>query len=140
LSRRFPNHTLVKNIFEPRVRAAIELSRHNPSKALALLQTAVPFESGQGGSVIYLRGLAYLAMSRGQEAAAEFQKLIDRRVLCQRSGACAVARLQLARAKMLIGDQAGARAAYQDFLALWKDADPDVPVLKEAKAEYAKLN
>ena len=106
LSRRFPNNTLVKNIFEPRVRAAIELSRHNPSKALALLQTAVPFESGLGGSAIYLRGLTYLAMSRGQEAATEFQKLLDRRVLCQRAATCALARLQLARAKMLTGDQA----------------------------------
>jgi tetratricopeptide (TPR) repeat protein len=140
LSRRFPNNTLVKNIFEPRVRAAIELSRHNPSKALALLQTAVPFEAGVGGSAIYLRGLTYLAMSRGQEAATEFQKLLDRRVLCQRAATCALARLQLARAKMLTGDRAGARTAYQDFLALWKDADPDVPMLKEAKAEYAKLN
>ena len=78
-------------------------------------------------------------MHRGGEAAAEFQKILDHRGVCQTAPQCAVAHLGLGRARALSGDNAGARTAYQDFLALWKDADPEVPILKEAKAEYAKL-
>jgi uncharacterized protein YfaS (alpha-2-macroglobulin family) len=87
----------------------------------------------------YVRGLAYLAAHHGAEAAAEFQKILDHRglVLCDPVGA--LARLQLGRAYALSGDDTKARSACQDFLSLWKDADPDIPILKQAKAEYAKL-
>ena len=83
--------------------------------------------------------MAYLKARQGPEAAAEFQKILDHRGVCLTAPECTLARLQLGRARALSGDNAGARTAYQDFLALWKDADPDVPILKEAKAEYAKL-
>ena len=83
--------------------------------------------------------MAYLKARQGPEAAAEFQKILDHRGICLTAPECSLAHLQLGRARALSGDNAGARTAYQDFLALWKDADPDVPILKEAKAEYAKL-
>jgi serine/threonine protein kinase/tetratricopeptide (TPR) repeat protein len=140
LSKRFPANTLVQNIFLPEVRASLELSRHNPGSALEDLQSAQRFEDGEFQLSRYLRGLAYLDMRKGSEAAAEFQKLIDHRYNCLRTNACSLARLQLARAKALAGDKGGARTAYQDFFALWKDADPDAQILKQAKAEYAKLN
>ena len=88
---------------------------------------------------VYVRGAAYLALGDGQRAAAEFQKFIDHRGVVTNSPWGALARLGLARAYALQGDTAKARAAYQDFLTLWKDADPDIPILKQAKAEYAKL-
>ena len=91
------------------------------------------------GYPIYLRGEAYLAGRRGNEAAAEFQKILDHRGVVVNEPIAALAHLGLARAHTLQGDTAKARAAYQDFLTLWKDADPDIPILKQAKAEYAKL-
>ena len=138
LSKRFPSHTVVNSIFLPEVRSSFEISRHNPSKAIDLLQSALPFDVGFTFP-IYLRGLAYLELRRGAEAAAEFQKVQDHRWLCLQTLACSLVPLQLGRARALTGDNPGARTAYQDFFALWKDADPDVPILKEAKAEYAKL-
>ena len=87
----------------------------------------------------YLRGQAYLKAKQGKEAAAEFQRILDQRGVCVASAFCSLSHLQLGRARAMSGDNAGARTAYQDFFALWKDADPDVPILKEAKAEYAKL-
>jgi len=87
----------------------------------------------------YIRGMAYLAQKNGPAAAAEFQKFLDHPGIVQNFLLGSLARLQLARAYALSGDTAKAKAAYQDFLALWKDADPDIPILKEAKAEYAKL-
>jgi len=96
---------------------------------------------GEGGTLypVYVRGEAYLEAGQGQQAAAEFQKLIDHRGIVQNFVLGALAHLQLGRAKALSGDKENARKSYQDFLALWKDADPDIPILKEAKAEYAKL-
>src|ERR1700719_4410375 len=88
---------------------------------------------------VYVRGEAYLAAHQGSEAAAEFQKILDHRGIVLNEPIGALARLQLGRAYALQGDTAKARAAYQDFLTLWKGADPDIPILKEAKAEYAKL-
>lgn len=85
------------------------------------------------------RGLALVQLHKGPEAGAEFHKFLNHRWNCLRSGVCSRARLQLARAKRMAGDAAGARTADQDFFALWKDADPDIPILQEAKAEYAKL-
>jgi Tfp pilus assembly protein PilF len=87
----------------------------------------------------YLRGLAYLQLRQGSEAAVEFQKILDHRGIVINSPIGALAHLQLARAYTMQGDTAKARAAYQDFLTLWKDADPDIPVLVAAKSEYAKL-
>ena len=139
MKKRFPTNTEVHEIFEPEVRASVALSRHDPATAIAALQSASRYEAGGYTFSIYLRGLAYLRMQKGAEAAAEFQRLLNRRWACLRTGACSLARLQLARAKAIASDTAGARTAYQDFLAVWKDADPDVPVLKDAKAEYAKL-
>ena len=108
---------------------------------MELLQPATPYELGWDARLlpVYTRGQAYLKAKQGREAAAEFQKLLDHRQIGFTSAICSIAHLQLGRARVLAGDNAGARTAYQDFFALWKDADPDVPILKEAKAEYAKL-
>ena len=139
LGKRFPSDTMVKMVFEPSVRGLVELNEGNPEKTIELLQSAGPYEFGFRNSAIYVRGLAYLGMHRGPEAAAEFQKIIDRRFTCAHTTYCSLAHLQLGRAKAAAGDRAGARMAYQDFFAQWKDADPDVPILKQAKTEYAKL-
>jgi hypothetical protein len=88
---------------------------------------------------VYVRGQAYLKSAQGQQAAAEFQKMLSHRGLMNNFPLGALARLQLGRAYVLAGDASKSRTAYQDFLALWKDADPDIPILKQAKAEYAKL-
>jgi eukaryotic-like serine/threonine-protein kinase len=105
------------------------------------LQPVSPIELGDGGDLlpVYLRGQAYLMLHDGNRAAAEFQKFIDHRGLVGNFPWGAFARLGLARAYAMQGDTAKAKAAYQDFLALWKDADPDIPILKEAKAEHARL-
>jgi tetratricopeptide (TPR) repeat protein len=87
----------------------------------------------------YVRGQAYLALRQGKEAAAEFQKYVDHKGIALNSPLAALAHLQLGRAYELSGDQAKARSAYQEFLALWKDADPDIPIYRQAKAEFAKL-
>jgi eukaryotic-like serine/threonine-protein kinase len=141
LSKRFPTDIFVNNIWMPVIRAQIETSRGNPGKAIDILQATLPYEFGLASQVLpnYARGEAYLKARQGKEAAAEFQKILDHRGVCQTLPACALAHLQLGRARALAGDNPGARAAYQDFFALWKDADPDIPILKEAKAEYAKL-
>jgi serine/threonine protein kinase/tetratricopeptide (TPR) repeat protein len=141
LLKRFPLDTAVNNIQIPLIRGAIEISRGNAEKAIESLRPTVSYEFGLDARVVpnYLRGQAYLKLKQGKEAAAEFQKSLDHRGICGLSGFCALCRLQLGRARALAGDNAGARNAYQDFLAQWKDADPDVPILKEAKAEYAKL-
>lgn len=109
-----------------------------PSAALAL--APLDFNTYFGGLYpVYVRGLAYLAMNRGVEAAAEFQKILNHKGLTAGDPVCAMAQLQLARAWELAGDNAKAKAAYQQFLNLWKDADPSVPVLKQATAELATL-
>jgi tetratricopeptide (TPR) repeat protein len=125
----------------PVVRALIELEGNAPEKAVAALQAATPYELGtaQGLLPIYIRGQAYLRAKRGAEAAAEFQKIVDHRGIAPTLTEHSLAKLGLGRAYRITGDTAKARAAYQDFFALWKDADPDIPILKEAKAEYAKL-
>ena len=121
--------------------SAIEINRNNPSKTIELLETVSPYELGaiDGLYSVYLRGLAYLLLRQGNEAATEFQKISDHRGVVGNEHIGALARLGLARAYVLQGDTTKARAVYQDFLTLWKDADPDIPILKEAKAEYAKL-
>jgi eukaryotic-like serine/threonine-protein kinase len=142
LVRQYPTDTLINAVALPSIRAAIAMNQGNPGKAIELLQSATPYEFGTTPLVRpnYLRGLAYLKLHQGKEAANEFQKVLDHTGICILSlPTCRLARLQLGRARGEAGDAGGARTAYQDFFAFWKDADPDVPILKEAKAEYAKL-
>ena len=123
------------------MRALVALNHKAPGPAIQALQAAAPFELGAEVGIfpIYVRGLAYLQAKRGVEAAAEFQKIVDHRGISPPASEHSLAKLGLGRAFALTGDTAKAKAAYQDFFALWKDADPDVPILKEAKSEYAKL-
>ncbi len=145
LDKTFPLDTLVQRYWLPTIRAGVALQRKDPNQAVELLKAASMIELGQPTMVtvylcpVYMRGEAYLMLHDGNRAAAEFQKFIDHRGLVGNCPCGALARLGLARAYALQGDTAKARAAYQDFLTLWKDADPDVPILKQAKAEYAKL-
>jgi len=148
LGTRFPEDTIVRFNYMPTLLAQIALSRGEALKAIEVLQTAAPHELGAHGASgfftnlypVYVRGDAYLAAHQGSEAAAEFQKILDHRGIALNSPIGALAHLGLARAYAMQGDTAKAKVAYQDFLTLWKDADPDIPILKEAKAEYAKLN
>jgi len=130
--------TIFRTVQFPQMQASIELARKKPQKAVELLEVGRPYEAGYPGNV-FVRAYAYLLARDGAKAAAEFQKVLDARGVVQLDIIHPLARLGLARAKALAGDTAGARTAYQDFLAAWKDADPDLPILKEAKAEYAKL-
>jgi len=141
LATQFPEDTIVKFNYLPTIRAQLALNRNDASNAIELLQATAPYELGIEGQVypVYLRGQAYLAARRGNEAVAEFQKILDHRGLVTNGPIGALSHLQIGRALDLQGDTAKARAAYQDFLALWKDADPDIPILIAAKAEYAKL-
>ena len=147
LEKSYPINTLLKLYWLPTINAAIELSRGNSSRALVYLEPATPYELGQAAMFInslypaYVRGQAYLLAHNGTAAAAEFQKLLDHRGIVQNSVTGSLAHLQVGRAYAMAGDTAKAKAAYQDFLTLWKDADPDpdIPILKQAKAEYAKL-
>jgi serine/threonine protein kinase len=148
LAKRFPRDTLISGYWLPAINAAIEIHRLNPSKAIEVLQAAVPYELGEpypsfqgGGSLypVYLRAQSYLLLRRGDEAGAEFQKILDHHSIVKNCPVGALARLGLARAYALQGQTAKSRSSYQDFFNLWKDADPDVPILKQAKAEFAKL-
>jgi len=141
LIKRFPQNTLLIAATVPLIRASVEIERGSAQTAIALLQSAKPYEYGEGFLSLYLRGKAYLQARAGREAAAELQKILDRRATAWFWPALyPLAQLGLARAYALAGDLAQSRRAYQDFLALWKDADPDVPMLQQAKAEFAKLN
>jgi len=145
LATAYPSNTLLNSYWLPTIRAALELNRRNPAKAVELLQTSGPYELGYvdplGGTLypVYVRGEAYLLLLQGREAVAEFQKFVDHRGVVQDVPLAALARVGLARAYALQRDTTNARVAYKDFLTLWKDADPDIPILKQAKAEYAKL-
>jgi ATP/maltotriose-dependent transcriptional regulator MalT len=147
LDKRFPEDTIVQYNYVPTVRAKLALSKGSTSKAIDVLRAAAPYELGVttsslGGTAlypVYVRGEAYLAARRGTEAVGEFQKILDHRGIVLNEPIGALAHLGLARAYTLLGDAAKASAAYQDFLTLWKDADPDIPIFIAAKAEYAKL-
>jgi eukaryotic-like serine/threonine-protein kinase len=140
LDKDFPLDTLVQRYWLPAIRAAIALQRKDPGRAVELLQVTNAIELGDFRLiVVHLRGQAYLMLHDSSHAAAEFQKFIDHRTLVTNAEWGALAHLGLGRAYVLQGDTVKARAAYQDFLTLWKDADPDIPVLQQAKAEYAKL-
>jgi eukaryotic-like serine/threonine-protein kinase len=139
LSKDFPLDTMIQGCWLPTIEAEIELSRGAAAKAIEFLQTTRPYELGGRLFPAYVRGLAYLSLGQGGEAAGEFQKILNQRGVMQNSQLVPLAHLGLARAHALTNDVAAARTSYQDFLALWKGADPDIPILKEAKAEYAKL-
>ena len=144
LGMRFMKNTLVQFNYLPAVRAQMALNRKDPAKAVQALQAAAPYELGEmehGNTCypVYLRGQAYLAAQQGSEAAAEFQKLLDHPGVTLNDPIAALARLGLARAYAEQGDAAKAKAAYAGFLTLWKDADVDIPVYQQAKAEYANL-
>jgi eukaryotic-like serine/threonine-protein kinase len=144
LSRRLPDATLLNNVWLPAIRAQIATSRDNPAQAIKLLQAALPYELGQVPPApslypVYARGQAYLRAKQAGEAAQEFQKILDHRGIVLNSPLGALAHLWLARAYILQKDQQKARTKYQDFFSLLKDADPDIPILNQAKAEYEKL-
>ena len=145
LAREFPMNTMLNGYWLPTIRASIEIERKNPAGAVELLQAAATYELGAPGPMeatiypVYVRGQAELLLHHGSDAATEFQKFLDHPSIVFNFPFGALARLGIARAYALEGDTAKARAAYQDFLALWKDADPDIPILNQAKAEYANL-
>ena len=141
LRKQYPKSTLVDTLIDPIVRAEAERSRGNLDQAVQLMESVRPYDLGllTGAGTTYLRGNLYLKQRRGNEAAAEFNKIIGAPGIDSFSPAHALAHLCLGRALALTGDTAGARKAYQDFFALWKDADQDLPVLVDAKKEYQQL-
>ena len=157
LGKRFPLDTQMQSLWLPAIHAQLALDKKNPPVALNALQAASPIELGEIAFVLnisclyptYIRGEAYLAAGQGAPAAAEFQKILDHSGIVWNCWTGALAHLGVARANALqsrtsqgaAADAARVRAlaAYKDFLTLWKDADPDIPNLKEAKAEYARL-
>jgi len=144
LAKEWPFDTILNQVWLPVAQATSDIQRHQPAEAIARLESAAPYEWGGPPSgakywPTYIRGEAFLKARDGVKAAAEYQKILDHRGIAPFSLRYSLARLGVGRAYALQGDTAKARASYQDFFALWKDADPDVPILKEAKAEYAKL-
>src|SRR5208337_2030964 len=144
LNQEFPLDTIVQTYWLPTIHASIfALQRNDPQAAIKVLETAQAYELGNQGFGIlypvYVRGLAYLKAKQGEQAAAEFKKILSHPGIAKNSPLAALSQLQLARADVMMGDMAAARKSYQDFLATWKDADPDILVLQQAKAEYAKL-
>ncbi len=149
LQKTFPSNTFINGYWLPTIRATIEITHRNPSKAIEFLKAAAPYEQGmvppnpEFGALLYptyVRGQAYLHLHQGAEAAAEFQKFLDHRTLVANNPLFVLAHLGLARAYAVQGDTAKAKAAYQYFLTLWNDADPDIPILIAAKSEYAQLH
>jgi len=141
LSKNYPLNTFVQKLAIPQIHARVELQRGNSAKAIEQLRPTEAYQFGDiaNGLPIYLRGLAYLQAKQGPQAVAEFQKILDHKSAFGASPYVSLARLGLARGFALSGDSAKSRTAYQDFFTKWKDADPDLPILKQAKAEYEKL-
>jgi tetratricopeptide (TPR) repeat protein len=152
LEKRYPDYTSVQFSYLPVLRALGALNQGDPAKALEMTQAAAPYDLAVPGTAyftgasffgalypVYVRGLAYSRMEGHREAAAEFRKILDHPGLVLNDPIGPMARLQLARALSASGDRAKSAAAYKDLLSLWKDADQDFPVLKQAKAEYAPL-
>jgi len=144
ISREFPLDTATQNYMLPTIRAAMKLNTNDPAGAIEILRATVKYELAMPGGFnglypVYIRGLAYLQMGEGRLAAAEFQKLLDHPGIIGRYVIGPLSHLQMARAQKIAGNEAAARKSYEDFLALWKDADPDLPVYQQAKAEYAAL-
>ena len=144
LQKSEPDNSYLKVYWFPVIEASIAMVQQAPDRAVVALEPSLPYELGgpPPGTTMYpayIRGLAYLAQKNGPAAAAEFQKFPDHAGIVQNFLLGSLAHLQLGRAYAISGGTAKAKSAYQDFFALWKDADPDIPILKEAKAEYAKL-
>ena len=144
LAKEWQFDTLLNQVWLPLAQATNDIQRNQPAEAIARLESAVPYEWGgpPRGAIYwpsYIRGEAFLKALDGVKAAAEYQKILDHRGIDPTSQLYSLARLGMGRAYALQGDIPRARAAYQDFFALWKDADPDIPILKQGKAEYAKL-
>ena len=143
LSAERPDDTLVQHYFVPAIRASIKLQQHDPAAAIDLLRGTLKYDLAFTGFdylyPAYLRGQAYLELGDGRSAATEFQKFIDNPGFSVRDVTGPLAWLQLGRAQKMMGNEAAARKSYETFLALWKNADPDIPIYQQAKAEYAKL-
>ena len=141
LGKRYPENTVFHFVCLPTLQAQLALNRNDASKAIEALQAAAPTELGIADLFPpFLRGKAYLATHEGNEAVTEFQKILNHRGIVLNSPIGALARLQIGRALAMQGDTAKAKAAYRDFLTLWKDADSDIPILIAAKSEYARLH
>ncbi|UCE59103.1 MAG: protein kinase [Phycisphaerales bacterium] len=138
LAERYPKDTMLHAHRLAAIRGVIEIQRGNPAGAIEALEVALPYEP-EYLAANYFRGQAYLSMGEGPKAAVEFQKILDHRGVAPVGVLCALSHVGLGRAYALSGDTARARRSYQDFFALWKEADPDIPILQEAQAEYAKL-
>ena len=146
LSKHSPTDLLLNNYWLPSIRAAIDINQKDPAAAIEALEITRPYEAG-GDPItldtlypVYLRGQAYLMQRRGSEAVAEFQKILDNRGRVANGALGALAHLQLGKAYALSSETLKARTAYQDFLALWKNADPEIPLLRQAAAEYSRLH
>lgn len=149
LEKRFPQDTCARFIYAPSLRALVALNHNDPAKAIELLQAAEPYDLGTPLSAapgyfgnlyaVYVRGLAYLRAKQGPAAAAEYQKILDHRNITVSDPIGALAHLQIGRAFALSGDKAKAKAAYKDFLTLWKDADNDIPIYRQGQTEYTRL-
>ena len=149
LDKRFPEDTFVRFTYLPVLRAVSALHRGQPTESVERLQPAVHYELAVNGLNVglylgglhsaYVRGEAFVAAHQYVEAAVEFQRILDHRGIVGADPISALAHWQLGRTFALSGDTIKAKAAYQDFLTFWKDADPDIPILRQAKAEYAKL-
>ena len=143
LNVELPLDTIIQSYWLPSIRATLALHRGDAKQAIALLDAATPYELGiENVSVmvpVYVRGMAYLKAGHGEDAAAQFKKMLGHRGLGQNAPIEAMAQLQLARAHAMSGDKPAARRSYQDFLSLWKQADPDLSLLKLAQTENQKL-
>jgi eukaryotic-like serine/threonine-protein kinase len=144
LAQEFPSDTLTQNYCLPTIRAAMKLQENDPTAATEILHTSTRYDLAYPSAFnslypAYIRGIAYLRIGDGRSAAAQFQKVVDHPAIVGRFVTGALAHLQLARARAMTGDKIGARKSYQDFLTLWKTADPDIPIYRQAKAEYAHL-
>ena len=149
LAREFPEDTFVQSMYLPTLRALLAMNARDPAAAIQALQVASRYDLALGGVghigyfgglyPIYVRGMAYLAARQPAEAAAEFQRIVDHRSIVLVDPLDAMARLQLARALALAGDTVKAKSVYVDLFSLWKNADADIPVVKEARAEYGRL-
>jgi tetratricopeptide (TPR) repeat protein len=145
-SKLFPNGTIWNAVQLPGIRAAIALSRNQPARSVELLASATPYERAYFDAV-YLRGLAYLRLNKGIEAVAEFRKIVEHKdanwASTWRHPAWgqfySPSHLGMARGFALAGEQAKAKRAFEEFIELWREADPDIPIFQQAKAEYAKL-
>jgi Flp pilus assembly protein TadD len=138
IAQKRPYDTLVQFVEVPLVKAQMELNQGDSAKAIDLLDSALVYARANTG-VLYLRGNAYLKAGRGNDAVQAFQRLLDLKSVINIDPVMPLAKVGLARAYVLAGDKARARVAYQDFFAVWKDADPEIPIVREVKAEYAKL-